>query len=197
MYCKNCGKQIEDGSKFCEFCGASFTNESQGTQGVQCAQPSVLPNVPPCVAQGTPNAPANAKVNDDGIKALISQHRGSSEADTPYFYGYVMPSNLLFALLGSLAAFAFKNYILNFTAKGVHLYQLGLSTQLKVNNYSFISTSDIKSIKMKKGLMQWNVKIYFQQNGKSKKMNVKANKKIIGINEQVPNLERVKAMFNQ
>ena len=41
MYCKHCGKQIEDGSRFCKYCGASLTNDSQGTSGVK--------NVPPII----------------------------------------------------------------------------------------------------------------------------------------------------
>jgi hypothetical protein len=43
MYCRNCGKQIEDDSRFCEYCGASLANDSQGTQGFQSASP-ILPN---------------------------------------------------------------------------------------------------------------------------------------------------------
>jgi len=195
MYCKKCGKQIDDSSKFCEFCGASLTDDSQGTQGVQSTPPSAPPNVPPITPQGAPNAPENAKINDEGIKALISQHRGNAEADTPYFYGYTQPTGLL-SLFGALASFAFKYYILNFNAQGLHLYQLGLSTKLKVKEYSFIHASDIKSVKMKKGLLQWLVKIEFQQNGQNKKLKVKVNKKIIGINGQIPSLEKVKLMFN-
>jgi hypothetical protein len=41
MYCTKCGKQIEDGSRFCEFCGASLTNDSQETQGVQSVPPQI------------------------------------------------------------------------------------------------------------------------------------------------------------
>ena len=26
MFCKNCGKEIKDGTKFCEFCGAGQEN---------------------------------------------------------------------------------------------------------------------------------------------------------------------------
>ena len=52
MYCTKCGKQIEDGSKFCEFCGASFTNDSQGAQGTQ-GVPSTPPYVPPPSNYGT------------------------------------------------------------------------------------------------------------------------------------------------
>ena len=25
MFCKNCGKEIDDGSKFCQYCGANLT----------------------------------------------------------------------------------------------------------------------------------------------------------------------------
>ena len=189
MYCTKCGKQIEDGSKFCEFCGASFTNYIQGAQAVQSTPPNVPPSVSPSAPLNPSNLSTNSKINDEGIKALITQHRGHAEAGTPYFYGYVQDNFLL--------PFLTKNYVLNFTANGLHLYKLGLSTQLKVSDYSFVQISDIKSVKMKTGLMQWSVKIVFQQNGKVKKMNVKANKKVLGINEQLPNLERVKAMFNQ
>lgn len=29
MYCKVCGKKIEDNSKFCQFCGAEMSNTSK------------------------------------------------------------------------------------------------------------------------------------------------------------------------
>jgi hypothetical protein len=32
MYCEKCGKQIEDNSKFCDYCGASIANESEQVQ---------------------------------------------------------------------------------------------------------------------------------------------------------------------
>ena len=193
MYCTKCGKQIEDGSKFREFCGASLTNDSQRTQGVQSAPPYVPPNmpppnVPPIMQQGIPSAPTHSKINDEGIKALITQHRGYAEADTPYFYAYTQ--NLLIVLLS-------KYFILNFTQQGLHIYTLGVSTNIKVKDYLFVPISDIKSVKMKKGLIQWNVNIHYLLNGKLKKMKVKVSKKVIGIKEQVPNLERVKQMFNQ
>jgi len=195
MYCKYCGKQIEDGSNFCKYCGASLTDDIQGKQEAPSTPISVY-NMPPITPKVTPSAPVNVKINDEGIKALISQHRGIIEADTPYFYGYILPTGLLF-LFGAIASFAFKYYILNFNAQGLHLYQLGLSTKLKVKEYSFIPEYDIKRVKMTNGLLQWHVKIEYQQNGKIKILKVKANKKIIGINEQLPNLERVKLMFNQ
>jgi hypothetical protein len=195
MYCKKCGKQIEDDSRFCEYCGASFTGGSQGTQGFQSAPPVAtpgVPNVPP------PGAPANLKFNDEGIRALISQHRGIAEADTPYFYGYVLPSGGLFFLIGVFAALAMKQYLLNFTVQGIHLYGLRVSTRLDIKDYSFIPAFDIKSVQITDGLLpQWNIKIQFQQNGKIQKMKVKVNKKVIGIKDPFPNIERVKQMFNQ
>jgi hypothetical protein len=194
MYCRKCGQQIEDGSRFCEYCGASFTDGSQGTQGVQSAPPVATPgapNVPP------PGAPANLKFNDEGIRVLISQHRGIAEADTPYFYGSVPPSTGLYLLIGFSAILTTKQYLLNFTVQGIHLYRLRVSTRLDVKEYSFIPAFDIKSVQITDGLLKWTVVIEFQQNGKIQRMKVKANTTVTGVKEQVPNLERVKRMFNQ
>jgi hypothetical protein len=51
MYCRNCGKQIEDNSKFCESCGAGHANDSQETVGFQNAPP----NAPPSASSVSPN----------------------------------------------------------------------------------------------------------------------------------------------
>ena len=47
MYCKKCGKQIEDSSKFCEFCGASFSDESQQVEPMKVQSESPQQNYPP------------------------------------------------------------------------------------------------------------------------------------------------------
>lgn len=39
MFCKQCGKEIEDGSTFCPFCGASQADDAQAQQQAQSQQP--------------------------------------------------------------------------------------------------------------------------------------------------------------
>ena len=188
MYCKNCGKQIDDDSRFCQHCGTSFTGNSQEEPEMENAA-TIMPT------GALPNT-ANLRLNDLDIKTLIRKHRGSSEENTPYFYGFTEPSMLLAGLIGVFSAAAYKHYILNFTKQGLHLYQIGVSRSLNIKNYSFIPTSDIKSVITIIGVLQWTVKIEYQQNGKIVKMKVRANKKIIGVKEQVPNLEKVRQMFD-
>ena len=38
MFCKQCGKEIEDGSSFCPFCGASQADDAQAQQQAQNQQ---------------------------------------------------------------------------------------------------------------------------------------------------------------
>jgi uncharacterized membrane protein YfcA len=44
MYCKNCGKQIEDESKFCEYCGVGISTNSQQEQPIQTQNEFSQPN---------------------------------------------------------------------------------------------------------------------------------------------------------
>lgn len=46
MYCKNCGKQIDDNSKFCQFCGTTVSgDEKPKTEASQTARKSVYEGV--------------------------------------------------------------------------------------------------------------------------------------------------------
>jgi hypothetical protein len=47
MFCKKCGKQIEDNSKFCDYCGASTADESNQVQQGQIQGESPRQNYPP------------------------------------------------------------------------------------------------------------------------------------------------------
>jgi hypothetical protein len=47
MYCKKCGKQIEDNSKFCDYCGASTADESNQVQSGQVQGESPRQHYPP------------------------------------------------------------------------------------------------------------------------------------------------------
>ena len=40
MYCKRCGKQIEDGSTFCPFCGSPLNGDSVQAADVQQVNPN-------------------------------------------------------------------------------------------------------------------------------------------------------------
>lgn len=69
MFCKQCGKEIEDGSSFCPFCGASQADDAQAqqqaqnqqaqqqAQPAQQAQPQYGQYQPPYTAQPTYTAP--------------------------------------------------------------------------------------------------------------------------------------------
>ncbi len=60
MFCKQCGKEIEDGSTFCPFCGASQADDAQAqqqAQPAQQAQPQYGQYQPPYTAQPTYTAP--------------------------------------------------------------------------------------------------------------------------------------------
>lgn len=59
MFCPNCGKQNPDGSKFCQFCGASLEARPQ--------QPPQYPAPPYAGAAPQPNHPAEKK----NVAALI------------------------------------------------------------------------------------------------------------------------------
>ena len=54
MYCKNCGKQIEDGAKYCPECGANNANGSQPS----ATQPIVV---------NVMNSNTNSNVNNNGF----------------------------------------------------------------------------------------------------------------------------------
>ena len=43
MFCKQCGKEIEDGSSFCPFCGAGQADNAQAQQQAQSQQPQQQP----------------------------------------------------------------------------------------------------------------------------------------------------------
>jgi hypothetical protein len=47
MYCKKCGKQIEDNSKFCDYCGATTADESNRVQPGQAQGESPRQNYSP------------------------------------------------------------------------------------------------------------------------------------------------------
>ena len=76
MYCKNCGKQIEDSSKFCEFCGASLTDDRQQIQPteVQSGIPPPPPNFPYQQGYSQPiqvqNQPQQQLKSDGEIKTI-------------------------------------------------------------------------------------------------------------------------------
>lgn len=61
MFCKQCGKEIEDGSTFCPFCGAGQADDAQAAQQqaqpAQQAQPQYGQYQPPYTAQPTYTAP--------------------------------------------------------------------------------------------------------------------------------------------
>ena len=51
MFCKNCGKQIRDGSIFCKYCGTNLAPRISQTEVKQAAQPEVKQVMQPEIAQ--------------------------------------------------------------------------------------------------------------------------------------------------
>ena len=48
MYCRYCGKEIKDGSRFCLYCGQAVQSISSGVQRTQEEQGAVPPPSPRC-----------------------------------------------------------------------------------------------------------------------------------------------------
>ena len=64
MYCKNCGKQIENNSRFCNYCGASQGEmraaEEGKAAGLACAEAAGRAGAAPGMAGWTGNMPGIA-----------------------------------------------------------------------------------------------------------------------------------------
>jgi hypothetical protein len=201
MYCKNCGKQIADGSRFCVNCGASLTDSHQETSKEEKLE-SEVENTQTVMPAGELPDCSGLRLNDSDIKTLIRKHRSDAEADTPYVYAAIVPSMLKSAMFGALASAGdqYSYYIFNFTRHGLHLYKLGklgLSKNLDVRDYQFIPASDIVSVRIKDGIISSTIKIEHKEDGKIKEMKIEARNKVNDVYEQGSNLNRIRQMFNK
>jgi len=180
MFCSNCGKPVDDGSKFCKNCGSkidkvndSITEISQGDN------------------LATTESTEKFKITDDGIKSLIKKNLAEDENVSFYFYGIITASLGQMLLLGALSSLTNKNCIFNVTNKGVHIY--GLTGLGKPKDYTFVPKDTIKAITIKNGLLGVrNILIEYIQGGKIK---ITANKHPYGVNEQEKNLIEIEKMY--
>jgi len=185
MYCPNCGKPVDEGSKFCKSCGSNvIVSEKSNVEIEENSNYKDFENT---------EISAKFKMNDDGIKALIKQTMGVDEIESYYFYGVNQASFGKTMLLGVFATLSQKYFICNVTNKGIHFY--GLTMLGKPKNYSFVPKKAIKSLKVKNGLLPGLTKVVEIEYIQGEKTKITANKKVAGIKEQGKNLEAIEKCF--
>ena len=87
MYCKNCGAQIDDHSRFCSHCGAR-QRPFDGTEGAPCREDGLGAEGAPC--------------REDGLGAEGAPHRDSPDGPAQkqeQGFGRKFPMWILYALL--------------------------------------------------------------------------------------------------
>jgi DNA-directed RNA polymerase subunit RPC12/RpoP len=186
MYCSNCGKPIEDECNFCKYCGTKITisTNNQTNSEVNHIEKSIEKIV---IMDGL-------KLDEDGVKKLSKQNLNQGEFEYHYIHCYTEASLGQFMLYGGFAGFETKQYILNFTNKGIHMN--GLSMFGKLKGYSFVQYDAIKSLCVKDAFLglQKKIVIEFKQGGK---ITFKVNKKVLGISEQGNNLKQIENKYQK
>jgi len=181
MYCSNCGKPVDAGSKFCKNCGSETTVSEK--PNVETAQNLDI-NL---------EVSKNFKMNEEGVKALIKQNMGDDETESYCFYGVNQASFGKTMLLGAIATLSQKWFICNITNKGIHLY--GLTQLGKPKNYSFVPKNTIKSVKVNRGFIGIGKVVEIEYNyKKGGKMKITVSKEF-GIKEQGKKLEAIENLF--
>lgn len=133
-------------------------------------------------------------INDEKIKEMFSEYAGRKDKEYYYFYGVVTASMGKTMLLGSLAAFSNKYYIVGINTEEIVLIGLGMTG--KTNGYSVIPRTKVKKVKISSWIFGLGKKIYFTFEDGTK-LKLKANKHCVGIKKQKDNLLAIEEMVNK
>jgi uncharacterized membrane protein YvbJ len=72
MFCKNCGKEIPEESKFCPSCGEQISNMAENKQEEQKEQDSISYNVSKDVPEKTEVIPVSTKIENGRKKINVA-----------------------------------------------------------------------------------------------------------------------------
>lgn len=133
-------------------------------------------------------------LNDEKIEAMLSEYTGYKLKPYYYFYSVITANFSKTMLLGSLAGFANKSYIVGVNEE--ELVLIGLNMIGKPNGFSIVPRSKIKSTKVSNWMFGIGKKLYFTLEDGTK-LKLKANKVCMGIKKQKKNLLAIQELVNK
>lgn len=134
--------------------------------------------------------------NDKNITANL-QTNNLWGAEYNYFvWGILMPGVNMFGLMGGFAALFIKQFIVNFTEKGIGIMALAQSGDVMPDAGRFIPREQIQSVVFKTKLaslgLSYNVTVTFTDDSSLK---LQVNKWVPTIKAQGQNLKQIKIIF--
>jgi len=133
-------------------------------------------------------------LNDQKIKEMFTEYTGDERKEYYYFYGIITAGFGKTMLLGALASFANKYYIVGVNEKEIALIGIGMNG--KPNGHTIVERSKVQSTKISNWLFGMGKKIHFTlEDGTMLKF--KVSKHCMGIKKQKENLLSIKELVNR
>lgn len=133
-------------------------------------------------------------INDQKIEEMLAECSGYNLKKYYYFYSIITANFKQTMLLGNLAGFANKSYIVGVNEEEIIL--IGLTMTGKPNGFSILPISKIKSAKVFNWIFGFGKKLYFTLEDGTK-LKLKANKFCMGIKKQKENLLAIQQLVSK